>query len=358
MRKFRLPIWFPYPSSWLNALILSMFMTGLVALIRRSNGLDSYFAKWSNDLELLTMLVILVTILPIPAIAFFHHFFIGRFIPAIPGERTNNIKGFVPGLISWWESLYSWLVFVLSTLIAIFFSTPFLPVFKLSYENLIDSYNQPHKNLQAIFTIFWIISAAIFYHIESSFKDHLIFADVVSSESESVKTASDIPLDNKTEIQPTEVGVPETQKTDLSPTKKPNIVDWIVKHRKLPKRLFTLILISLVGLWIYLFTNLPEVKQSISSANISLVNQIEIPSQKTSDNDNYKQAINKAKIAARLTKSAQTEDEWKIVLNRWEQAIRHLENVPTSSQNYPMAQQKIIQYQIHREFARQNAALN
>ncbi|MGH8002333.1 MAG: hypothetical protein ACREPR_23610, partial [Brasilonema sp.] len=76
------------------------------------------------------------------------------------------------------------------------------------------------------------------------------------------------------------------------------------------------------------------------------------------ENDNYKQAINKAKIAARLTKSAQTEDEWKIVLNRWEQAIRLLEDVPTSSQNYPMAQQKIIQYQIHREFARQNAALN
>ncbi|MGH2415966.1 MAG: hypothetical protein ACRDEA_20205, partial [Microcystaceae cyanobacterium] len=222
------------------------------------------------------MLVILVAILPIPAIAFFHHFFIGRFIPAIPGERTNNIKGFVPGIISWWESLYSWFVFVLSTLIAIFFSTPFLPLFQISHENFLDSYNQPHKNLQAIFTVFWIISAAIFYHIEYSFKYHLVFADVVSADSESIKTKTDLLVDNKTEIQPTEVGVPETQKADPAPTKKQNIVDLIVKHRKLPKRLFTLFLISLVGFWIYLFTNLPEVKQSISSANISLVNKIEV----------------------------------------------------------------------------------
>ncbi|NMG07008.1 hypothetical protein [Brasilonema sp. UFV-L1] len=358
MKKFRLPIWFPYPSSWLNALILSMFMTGLVALIRRSSGLDSYFAQWSNNLELVTMFVIFIAILPIPAIAFFHHFFLGRFIPAIPGEPTNNIKGFVPGIISWWESLYSWLVFVFSTLIAIFFSTPFLPLFKVSYENFIDSNNQPHKNLQVIFTIFWIISAAIFYHIEYSFKYHLIFGDVVTADSESVKTTSNVPVENKTEIQPTVASVPETKQTEPAPTKKSNLIDWIVKNGKLVKRLFTLVLISLIGLWIYLFTNLPEVKPSLSSAKISLVNQIEVSSQPTPDNGNYTQAINKAKIAARLTKSAQTEDEWKIVLNRWEQAIRLLEKVPLSSENYPMAQQKIIQYQIHREFARQNAAVN
>jgi hypothetical protein len=304
------------------------------------------------------MLVILVTILPIPAIAFFHHFFISRFIPAIPGERTNNIKGFVPGLISWWESLYSWLVFVLSTLIATLFSTPFLPLFKLNYERIIDSYTQPHRNIQAIFAIFWIISAAIFYQIEYSFKYHLIFADVVSAEYESAKTRIDVPVDVKTEIQPNKVGVTEIQKTDKSPTKKPNVVDLVVKHRKLSKKIFTLILISLGALWVYLFTNLPKVKQTISSANISLANSLRTTPATTAKNDTFERAIDKGKIAAQLTKTAQTKDEWKIVVNRWEQAIRLLENVPTSSRNYPMAQQKIIQYQIHREFARQNATLN
>ncbi|KAB8330332.1 hypothetical protein SD80_031585 [Scytonema tolypothrichoides VB-61278] len=360
MRKFRLPRWFPYPSSWLNALILSMFMTGLVALIRRSSGLDSYFAKWSDNTELLTMLVILVAILPIPAIAFFHHFFIGRVIPAIPGEGTINIKGFVPGFISWWESLYSWLVFVLSTLIAILLSTPFLPLFKLNYETIIDS--TPHKNIQAIFAIFWIVSAAIFYQIEYSFKSHLIFADIASAESKSAQTINETPpVDVKTdETPPTKTDATEIQKTEEVATNKVKLVDWVVKYRKLPKRFFTFSLISIVVLWVYLFANLPQVKQTISSASIYLEKPLGVtpePAPKTKDN-NFDRAISKGKIAAQLTKSAQTKDEWQIVLNRWEQAIRLLENVPLSSPNYPMAQQKIIQYQIHREFARQNAVLN
>ncbi|MBW4596018.1 MAG: hypothetical protein KME46_24730 [Brasilonema angustatum HA4187-MV1] len=361
MRKLKLPRWFPYPSSWLNALILSVFMTGLLALIRRSNGLDFNFAKWSDNPELLTILVILVAILPIPAIAFFHHFFISRFIPVIPGEGTINIKGFVPGLISWWESLYSWLVFVLSTLIAILFSTPFLPLFKLNYETIIDSHTQPHKNIQAIFAIFWIISAAIFYQIEYSFKSYLIFADIVNAESESAKTINDAPADVKTdETQPKKTDATEIQKTAQVPTKKPKIVDFLVKNRKLSKIFFTFSLISIVALWVYLFANLPEVQQTFSSASISLEKPLEITREsapKTKDNT-FDRAISKGKIAAQLTKSAQTKDEWQIVLNRWKQAIRLLENVPTSSQDYPMAQQKIIQYQIHREFARQNAVLN
>ncbi|ARV61203.1 hypothetical protein BZZ01_23610 [Nostocales cyanobacterium HT-58-2] len=359
MRKFRLPVWFPYPTSWLNALILSIFMTGLVALMRRSNGLDSYLTQWSNNPELSTVVVILLFISPIPAIALFHHFLIGRFIPAIPGERTNNIKGFVPGIISWWESLYSWLVFVLSTLIAILFSTPFLPLFQLNYEKIIDSYNQPHKNLQAIFAIFWIISAAIFYQIEYLFKYRLIFADSFHSETENTYERIDETKNAKLEKnQPSEVPVTEIQKSEQVSTQKTTVVDLIGKYRKLPKRIFTLILISLISLWIYLFTNLPEVKQTISSANISLENSLKTNLANTPKDENFERAIDKAKIAAQLTKTAQTQDEWKIVLNRWEQAIRLLEQVPSSSRNYPMAQQKIIQYQIHREFARQNATLN
>ena len=357
--RFGLPTWFPYPSAWLNALILSMFMTGLLALTRRSNGLDSYFAKWSDNPELLTVLVILLLILPIPAIAFFHHFFLGRFIPAIPGERTNNIKGLIPGLISWWESLYSWLVFVLSTLIAILLSTPFLPLFQLNYEKILDTYNQPHKNLQAIFAISWILSAAIFYQIEYLFKYRLIFADAISNEPENTSEKIDEETNVKTENnQPSEVNATEIEQNDKTSAKKPTVVDLIVKYRKLPKRVFTLVLISLISLWIYLFTNLPEVQQSMSYVNQSLEKRLEVTPEPTPKDDTFEKAINKGKIAAQLTKSAQTTDEWKVVVKRWEQAIKLLEEVPTSSNNYPMAQQKILQYQLHRDFAKQNATLN
>jgi signal transduction histidine kinase len=357
--RFGLPTWFPYPSAWLNALMLSMLMTGLLALTRRSNGLDSYFAKWSNNPELFTVSVILLLILPIPAIAFFHHFFIGRLISAIPGERTNNIKGLVPGLISWWESLYSWLVFVLSTLIAILFSTPFLPLFQLNYEKIIDTYNQPHKNLQAIFAIFWILSAAIFYQIEYLFKYRLIFADAISSEPESTPERIDEGTNVKPENnQQSEINATEIQNNDQKSPKKTTVVDLIVKYRKLPKRVFTLVLISLISLWIYLFTNLPEVQQSMSYVNQSLENRLEATPEPTPKNNTFEKAIDKGRIAAELTKSAQSTDEWKVVAKRWEQAIRLLEEVPPSSDNYAMAQQKILQYQLHRDFAIKNATLN
>lgn len=357
--RFGLPTWFPYPSAWLNALILSTFMTGLVTLTRRSNGLDSYFAKWSDNLELFTVQVILLLILPIPAIALFHHFFLGRLIPAIPRERTNNIKGLVPGLISWWESLYSWLVFVLSTLIAILLSTPFLPLFQLNYEKILDTYNQPHKNLQAIFAIFWILSAAIFYQIEYLFKSRLIFSDAISNDLESTPEKNDegtnVKLENKAQ---SEINATEIQNNDQTSSKKPTVVDLIVKYRKLPKRVFTLVLISLISLWMYLFTNLPQVQQRMSYVNQSLENRLETTPEPTRKDETFEKAINKGEIAAQLTKSAQSTDEWKVVVKRWEQAIRLLEEVPTSSNNYAMAQQKILQYQLHRDFAKQNATLN
>lgn len=76
MNKFGLPSWLPYPTSWLNALILSVFMTGLVAAIRRSGSLEDYFANWSEQPEMFVVVLLVLLILPIPAIALFHHFFL------------------------------------------------------------------------------------------------------------------------------------------------------------------------------------------------------------------------------------------------------------------------------------------
>jgi hypothetical protein len=351
MKKLGLPMWLPYPSSWLNALILSVFMTGLIAGIRRSSGLYYYLAKWLEQPELFTAGLILLLILPIPAIAYFHHFFLGRFIPAIPGERTSKTQGFFPSLISWWESLYSWLVFILSTLIATLVCTPLLPVFQLNYEKIISAYNEPQRTVQALFGIVWILSAAIFYQIEYLFKCRLIYADVFSEKPTYV--SHETPVTVKPETPQSEVGATQIQSTDQPPKKKTTFVDFVVQHRKLPKRIFTLVLISTVALWVYMFTNIPEVQQTISANISSLEKQSALISSPALDNGTFEQAIDKARYAASLTKSAQSQAEWEIVANRWEDAIKLLEAVPTSSPNYALAQQKILQYQIHREFAKQ-----
>ncbi|MEC4817389.1 MAG: hypothetical protein SAK29_29565 [Scytonema sp. PMC 1069.18] len=351
MKKLGLPMWLPYPSSWLNALILSVFMTGLVAAIRRSSGLYYYLTKWLEQPELFSTVLILLLLLPIPAIAYFHHFFLGRFIPAIPGERTSKTQGLFPSLISWWESLYSWLVFILSTLIATLVCTPLLPLFQLNYEKIISTYNQPQRTVQGLFAIVWILSAAIFYQIEYLFKCRLIFADVMNENSTYV--SKETPVTVKPETPQTEDGATQIQSTEQPPKKKTTFANFIVQHRKLPKRIFTLVLISTVALWIYMFTNLPQVQQTISANISSLEKQSALISPPAPENSTFEQAMDKARYAANLTKSAQSQAEWEIVANRWTEAIKLLEAVPTSSPNYAMAQQKILQYQIHREFAKQ-----
>ncbi|GAB1545414.1 hypothetical protein NUACC21_80900 [Scytonema sp. NUACC21] len=358
MKKFGLPLWLPYPNAWLNALILSVFMTGLAAGIRRIGFLDSYLAKWSEQPELSIVVLILLIILPIPAIALFHHFFLSRFIPVIPGERVNMPQGMVPGVMSWWESLYSWLVFVLSSLIATLFCIPFLSLFKFNYEKIIYTYNQPHKNVQVLFAIVWIVSAAILYQIQYLFKDRLLFADEAIDEPTNVK--EDLPVEIQPENVQDDVSATRTQLTEQAPKKKTNVAELIAKYRKLPQRLFTLVLISIVALWVYSFTNLPQVKQTLSVNLSSIEKQLiatpEPPPPPLLENDTYQKGVNKAKSAIKLTKSAQSEDEWRIVARRWEDAIKLMENVPTSSPNYGLAQQKILQYQVHREFAKQMLA--
>ncbi|KYC41337.1 hypothetical protein WA1_21760 [Scytonema hofmannii PCC 7110] len=352
MKKLGLPIWLPCPSAWLNALILSVFMAGLGAFIRRSGLLDSYLDKWSQQPELSSVMLILLLVSPIPAIAFFHHFFLSRFIPAIPGERVKTPEGLVPGIISWRESLYSWLVFVLSTLIAALICIPFLSLFKVNYEKIIYTYNQPHRTVQILFAVVWIISAALLYQVEYLFKDRLLFMDDFISEEPSVSQEQTV--DIQPENQQAEAIATQIPITEISPQKKTNITDLIVKYRKLPQRIFTLLLISVAGLWMYFFANLPKVKQTVS-ANLSYIEkQLAVPSETAPPEDStYQKGLNKAKSATRLTKSAQSESEWRVVSRRWEEAIKHMEGVPTSSPNYALAQQKILQYQLHREFAKQ-----
>ncbi|MBN3921989.1 hypothetical protein [Nostoc sp. NMS4] len=71
--------------------------------------------------------------------------------------------------------------------------------------------------------------------------------------------------------------------------------------------------------------------------------------------DTFREAVSKAINAANLTQSAKSPDDWKIVTSEWEAAIALMKAVPSSSQNYPIAQQKIIEYQKNLNYAHKNA---
>ncbi|MBD2513717.1 hypothetical protein H6G93_01585 [Nostoc sp. FACHB-973] len=77
--------------------------------------------------------------------------------------------------------------------------------------------------------------------------------------------------------------------------------------------------------------------------------------------DTFREAVNKAINAANLTQSAKSPDEWKIVVNEWQGAMSTtgyayalMKNVPSSSPNYAIAQQKIIEYQKNLSYAQKN----
>lgn len=356
MKKFGLPIWFPYPNSWLSALMLSVLMTAFANTIRRNSELLLNLARWSNRPEQFIIWLILLLILPIPAIAFLHHFFLGRFISAIPGEKISKIQGFVPGIISWWESLYSWLVFIVSTLAATLFCTPFLPLFNLSYEKIITNYNSTDRNIQTIFAVVWLINAALIYQIGYLFKCRLVYGDSVDNTAENPK------LDTSPQIETDSMG-DETISTQMQtaeelPAKKPTFLSFITKHGKSPKKIFTIILIPLVAAWIYLFAKLPEVQQTANLADkirLSVSSEATPVNAKSTEVDTFDKGLSKGKSAAKLARVAESQEEWKMVENMWREAIFLMNSVPSSSPDYALSQQKITQYQVYLDFAKQSA---
>lgn len=77
----------------------------------------------------------------------------------------------------------------------------------------------------------------------------------------------------------------------------------------------------------------------------------------TSAPDPYPNAINRASSAFTLSQSAQSQDDWRLVSNRWQQAIDLMATVPSTSPNHGNAQQKLTEYRRNLTYARQQAAL-
>ena len=63
--------------------------------------------------------------------------------------------------------------------------------------------------------------------------------------------------------------------------------------------------------------------------------------------------------AASIAQSAQSNDDWNLVVSRWQRAINLLKAVPKSSANYAIAQKKVAEYQRNLAYARkqQNSGL-
>ncbi|MBW4470072.1 MAG: retroviral-like aspartic protease family protein [Stenomitos rutilans HA7619-LM2] len=71
--------------------------------------------------------------------------------------------------------------------------------------------------------------------------------------------------------------------------------------------------------------------------------------------DAYKLALEKADSASNITISAQSRDDWNLVVSRWQQAIQSMRSVPNSSPYRSLAKAKLAEYQRNLAYARKQA---
>ncbi|MDZ7950993.1 hypothetical protein [Nostoc sp. DedQUE09] len=369
-QNFYWPLWFPYPSSWLKALILTIFLRVIIFIVKNTGKLGYDIVYFAHSLQLFIIFTILLILSPIPIISLTHHclhLLISRFISEIQAPEIGKTQGLLPGIMSWWEGLYAWLVIVISILIAAFFSTIVLPLFYSSFDRQIEYYTQIqniNNNIGLIFGLFYIFASALIYQIEYLVKYRIISA--YSGNKQKNTYESNINLETERELNKLrgKMGL-NTIKSNISLSKGQNtIIELRRKSRNLNKKLLIIFIIFSIPLGIYFSSRFSEILPltSKSSTQIPSKSVLVTPSPVTSESptvllqtDTFREAVSKAINAANLTQSAKSSDEWKTVVSHWEGAIALMKFVPSSSPNYVVAQQKIKEYQKNLNYAEKNA---
>jgi hypothetical protein len=77
----------------------------------------------------------------------------------------------------------------------------------------------------------------------------------------------------------------------------------------------------------------------------------------TTQPERFQDGLDAGMSAATITQSAQSKDDWNLVISRWQSAIALLKTIPKSSPNYAKAQQKIAEYQRNLAYAQKQSKI-
>ncbi|MEM6399113.1 MAG: hypothetical protein AAF757_02615 [Cyanobacteria bacterium P01_D01_bin.116] len=174
-------VWFPYPSSWIKALSLIIFLNVIIFIVRIILISGFRISVIINSPHLLVLFGVFSLLIPIPIIAFTHHLlhlFLSKYISAIQTPEMKNTRGMKIKIFSWWEGLYSWLVIVISIMIATAMSIFLLPLFDFDLSIKVAQYNSYQKQIITIFGIIILVTAALLYQFEYCFKRGLLFVNL------------------------------------------------------------------------------------------------------------------------------------------------------------------------------------
>ncbi|MBC1276761.1 hypothetical protein GNF10_12395 [Nostoc sp. UCD121] len=370
LQKLHWPLWFPYPSSWLKALILTLFLRVIVFVINNAGKVGYRIAYFVQSPELFAIFIILLILSPIPIISFTHHFLhllVSRFISEIQAPEIGRTQGLLPGIMSWWEGLYAWLVILISTLATALCLIILLLLFNPSYARAIEYYPQIpniNNNVILILGLFYISAGALTYQIEYLVKHRIISSYSVSKKIDTSKSNTDSSRDIELNKLRGEMGI-HTIKSNILPKDQQNTgINNPHKYRNLNKKWLLICLIFLISVGIYFSSKFVQMLSFTSKIPTEIPSKsvLVTPSPVISESptvllqtDTFPEAVSKAINAANLTQSAKSPDEWKTVVSQWEAAIALMRTVPSSSPNYAIAQQKIIEYQKNINYALKNA---
>ena len=223
----------PNLSSWINAFLLAALLiiaTSLVPVLHHLWTLVVVIAAWifyfvsiflmfvgsmlpqfiqqiilwlissisSIISSLITLLSPLVLLLPIPTVAFAHHYLyllLDRFYPDLDSAERGRVTGYVPNLVSWWHGLFALVVVIMAMLV----SDSVLSILPWLTHNAADCIAAQTSEINVNATtrvglwfeialmilrqpiyrpflrlVIWIITAAYLYQFEFTFREHLI----------------------------------------------------------------------------------------------------------------------------------------------------------------------------------------
>ncbi|MBE9003747.1 hypothetical protein IQ259_01555 [Fortiea sp. LEGE XX443] len=173
------PAWFPYPISWLRALILIPF---LALVITCSFTIAVYWGVVITDitkrLEILVLAILLGILLPILLIGYVHKFFTTLRKDSV---RLDGLAKFLLNPNNLWEGFYAEIVLLISSLLSIIIIIPFFHIYGCNYSYFSrDCYRtnlwlgMDKDYLQQMTVIIWITCAAYLYQLEYLARNHFI----------------------------------------------------------------------------------------------------------------------------------------------------------------------------------------
>jgi predicted aspartyl protease len=79
------------------------------------------------------------------------------------------------------------------------------------------------------------------------------------------------------------------------------------------------------------------------------------PQPNAAPDDSYRQAIGRASNAFNMSRLAQSSDDWRLVADRWQQAIQMMAAVPQASTHHSQVRQKLTEYRRNLVYAQRQA---